>query len=149
MGAWRPWLRQRNSMRKNCCQIWFPTLEQRRSVACWGRQQHLNIIRKNTLNELTTICASIFSLYYIDNYIQVTAGTQKGKELDEIMKQGKLVPNEDVLILLEKAIHTQADTAKGFLIDGFVLLNFIYHYFHCICMNSPIENIRLLLVSYG
>lgn len=52
---------------------------------------------------------------------EVTAGTDKGKELSEIMKRGDLVPNEEVLALLEQAMKAVIGTSNGFLIDGWVM----------------------------
>lgn len=49
---------------------------------------------------------------------KVASGSEKGKELAAIMKEGKLVSNDDVLGLLEKAIRDRLNGAKGFLIDG-------------------------------
>lgn len=49
---------------------------------------------------------------------EVQAGTDKGKELSEIMKLGGLVPNEEVLYLLQKAIKEVQGKSKGYLIDG-------------------------------
>lgn len=49
---------------------------------------------------------------------EVTAGTDKGKELSEIMKRGDLVPNEEVLFLLQKAMKEVFGKSQGFLIDG-------------------------------
>lgn len=49
---------------------------------------------------------------------EVGAGTDKGKELSEIMKRGDLVPNEEVLDLLLKAMKESQGKSKGFLIDG-------------------------------
>lgn len=49
---------------------------------------------------------------------EVGAGTDKGKELSEIMKRGDLVPNEEVLDLLLKAMKEAQGKSKGFLIDG-------------------------------
>ncbi|KNC22100.1 hypothetical protein FF38_13535 [Lucilia cuprina] len=50
---------------------------------------------------------------------EVASGSEKGKELAAIMKEGKLVSNDDVLGLLEKAIRERLSGAKGFLIDGY------------------------------
>lgn len=51
--------------------------------------------------------------------IKVATGSDKGKELDAIMKRGDLVPNEAVLELLEQAMRKVETTSKGFLIDGY------------------------------
>lgn len=50
---------------------------------------------------------------------EVAAGTDKGKELSEIMKRGDLVPNEEVLGLLEQAMKDELGKSNGFLIDGY------------------------------
>lgn len=50
--------------------------------------------------------------------LKVASGSPKGQELAAIMKEGKLVSNDDVLGLLEKAIRERLNGAKGFLIDG-------------------------------
>jgi len=50
---------------------------------------------------------------------EVASGSDKGKELDGIMKRGELVSNEAVLDLLEQAMRKVESTAKGFLIDGY------------------------------
>lgn len=49
---------------------------------------------------------------------EVNSGSAKGKELQEIMKSGKLVPLTEVLGLL-KAAMTKNESANGFLIDGY------------------------------
>ena len=48
---------------------------------------------------------------------EVASGSEMGKELEEIMKEGKLVPSSVTIKLLKKAIAT-SDGMK-FLIDGF------------------------------
>ncbi|XP_053953717.1 adenylate kinase isoenzyme 1 isoform X1 [Anastrepha ludens] len=50
---------------------------------------------------------------------EVASGSDKGRELEAIMKEGKLVPNEAVLCLLASAIADNKCDAKGFLIDGY------------------------------
>lgn len=50
---------------------------------------------------------------------QVASGSEKGKQLSEIMKKGDLVSNEEVLGLLEIAMGKVGDGCKGFLIDGY------------------------------
>lgn len=52
---------------------------------------------------------------------EVTAGTDKGKQLAEIMKRGDLVPNEEVLGLLEQAMKEVVGKSQGYLIDGWVM----------------------------
>ena len=49
--------------------------------------------------------------------LQVKKGTQLGKEMESIMKEGKLVPTEVTVKLLRKAM--QASSNDKFLIDGF------------------------------
>lgn len=51
---------------------------------------------------------------------QVASGSDKGKQLSEIMKKGELVSNEEVLGLLEVAMGKVGDGCKGFLIDGYI-----------------------------
>ncbi|KAG0414943.1 hypothetical protein HPB47_007899 [Ixodes persulcatus] len=50
---------------------------------------------------------------------EVQAGSDKGKEINEIMKKGELVPLDVVLQLLKEGIRKQLATAKGYLIDGY------------------------------
>jgi len=50
---------------------------------------------------------------------EVASGSPKGVELASIMKEGKLVSNDDVLGLLENAIRSKLSESKGFLIDGY------------------------------
>jgi len=50
---------------------------------------------------------------------EVASGSAKGKELNEIMSKGILVPREVVLDLIKSAIEKNLSTAKGFLIDGY------------------------------
>ncbi|KAL5483844.1 hypothetical protein EMCRGX_G020260 [Ephydatia muelleri] len=49
---------------------------------------------------------------------EVAKGTSQGKQLEEMMKQGKLVPAEVTVGLLKQAILSHPE-AVGFLIDGF------------------------------
>ncbi|RWS05380.1 adenylate kinase isoenzyme 1-like protein [Dinothrombium tinctorium] len=49
---------------------------------------------------------------------EVTSGSERGKRLNEIMQSGKLVPLEEVLVLLKNAIE-KSGSSKGFLIDGY------------------------------
>ena len=49
---------------------------------------------------------------------EVAAGTDKGKQLAEIMKRGDLVSTEEVLGLLQKAMKEGLGKSKGFVIDG-------------------------------
>ena len=48
----------------------------------------------------------------------VKAGTQLGKEANEYMTSGKLVPDEVVIGLIEERLK-QDDCANGFILDGF------------------------------
>jgi adenylate kinase len=48
----------------------------------------------------------------------VTAGTPLGRQADEYMKAGKLVPDEVTIGLVRERI-AQGDASKGFLLDGF------------------------------
>ena len=48
---------------------------------------------------------------------EVASGSEKGKEIDGLMKEGKIVPQE-VTIALLKAAMSKSSTKK-FLIDGF------------------------------
>ncbi|KAJ3325772.1 hypothetical protein HDU76_013132 [Blyttiomyces sp. JEL0837] len=49
---------------------------------------------------------------------EVASGSERAKELDAIMKEGKIVPMEVTLGLLREAMERAGD-ANGFLIDGF------------------------------
>ncbi|KAL1419487.1 hypothetical protein MTO96_025396 [Rhipicephalus appendiculatus] len=50
---------------------------------------------------------------------EVKSGSARGKEMNEIMKTGGLVPLDIVLQLLKEAMEKNLGTAKGFLIDGY------------------------------
>jgi len=50
---------------------------------------------------------------------EVASGSAKGKELNEMMKNGVLVPRAVVLDLIKQAMLKNLATAKGFLIDGY------------------------------
>lgn len=50
---------------------------------------------------------------------EVASGSQRGKQLTQIMESGELVPLETVLGLLRDAMIKKAATSKGFLIDGY------------------------------
>lgn len=72
-----------------------------------------------------TQCAKIVEKYNFSHFstgdllrAEVSAGTEKGKELSEIMKRGDLVPNEEVLALLDRAMKEVVGNSNGFLIDG-------------------------------
>jgi adenylate kinase len=47
-----------------------------------------------------------------------TAGTQLGREADQFMKAGKLVPDSVVIGLVEERLR-EPDAAAGFILDGF------------------------------
>ena len=71
-----------------------------------------------------TQCEQIVEKYGFKHYsagdllrAEVASGSEMGKELEEIMKEGKLVPSSVTIKLLKKAIAT-SDGMK-FLIDGF------------------------------
>jgi len=49
---------------------------------------------------------------------EVKSGSELGKQLDSHMKGGGLVPDEVTIPIVLKRI-TQADTAQGFMLDGF------------------------------
>lgn len=49
---------------------------------------------------------------------EVNSGSDRGKKLNELMKQGKLVPNKVVLELIKEAMLANVDS-KGFLVDGY------------------------------
>jgi len=73
-----------------------------------------------------TQCAKIVEKYGFSHIstgdllrAEVTSGSEKGVALSIVMKEGGLVSNQDVLILLEAAIRKQKATSKGFLIDGY------------------------------
>jgi len=73
-----------------------------------------------------TQCAKIVEKYNFSHFstgdllrAEVAAGTDKGKELSEIMKRGDLVPNEEVLSLLQRAMKEVLESSNGFLIDGY------------------------------
>jgi len=50
---------------------------------------------------------------------EVSSGSERGKQLNEIMATGQLVPKDIVLDLIKQAILKNVNTAKGFLIDGY------------------------------
>jgi len=50
---------------------------------------------------------------------EVASGSEKGKELNEMMKNGVLVPRAVVLDLIKTAMLKNLESAKGFLIDGY------------------------------
>lgn len=50
---------------------------------------------------------------------EVKSGSEKGKQLSEMMARGDLVPNDEVLGLLKNAMAKVADSTVGYLIDGY------------------------------
>ncbi|ALC42938.1 Adk1, partial [Drosophila busckii] len=50
---------------------------------------------------------------------EVASGSDKGRQLQAIMTSGGLVPNEEVLSLLNAAVSRAKGNSKGFLIDGY------------------------------
>ncbi|EDW79280.2 uncharacterized protein Dwil_GK13248, isoform A [Drosophila willistoni] len=50
---------------------------------------------------------------------EVASDSDKGRQLQAIMTSGALVPNEEVLSLLNGAITRAKGSSKGFLIDGY------------------------------
>lgn len=49
----------------------------------------------------------------------MASGSDKGRQLQEIMTSGGLVPNAEVLSLLNAAVTRTKGISKGFLIDGY------------------------------
>ena len=54
---------------------------------------------------------------------EVATGSKLGMEIDEIIKNGSIVPSEVTLKLLKTAMSVN-DAANGFLIDGYSLFLF-------------------------
>ncbi|KAJ3092247.1 hypothetical protein HK102_009381 [Quaeritorhiza haematococci] len=50
---------------------------------------------------------------------EVAKGTDRGRELEAMMKEGKIVPMEITVSLLADAMNAAPSDANGFLIDGF------------------------------
>ncbi|XP_037559544.1 atrophin-1 isoform X1 [Dermacentor silvarum] len=50
---------------------------------------------------------------------EVESGSDRGKEINEIMKKGELAPLAMILQLIKEVIKKNLATAKGFLIDGY------------------------------
>ncbi|KAM8710080.1 hypothetical protein ACLKA7_016815 [Drosophila subpalustris] len=50
---------------------------------------------------------------------EVSSGSDKGRELQAIMTSGALVPNQEVLSLLNSAVTRAKGNSRGFLIDGY------------------------------
>ena len=50
---------------------------------------------------------------------EVKSGSERGKQLNELMQKGILVPNQLVLDMLKDAMLAKVSSSKGFLIDGY------------------------------
>ncbi len=50
---------------------------------------------------------------------EVKSGSEMSKQLNELMQQGLLVPNEFILDMIKKAMLATVETSKGYLIDGY------------------------------
>jgi len=50
---------------------------------------------------------------------EVQSGSDLGKEINELIVKGELVPRQKVLDLLKQAMVKSVDNTKGFLIDGY------------------------------
>ncbi|XP_071450713.1 adenylate kinase isoenzyme 1 [Hetaerina americana] len=50
---------------------------------------------------------------------EVASGSERGKQLNEIMQKGELVSLDIVMDLLKEAILSKLSTSKGYLIDGY------------------------------
>lgn len=50
---------------------------------------------------------------------EVASGSELGQKLNQVMKSGQLVSNEQVLALLKNAIDKKSSGSNGFLIDGY------------------------------
>lgn len=50
---------------------------------------------------------------------EVKSGSARGKQLNDMMEKGILVPNEVVLDMIRDAMLKHINTAKGFLVDGY------------------------------
>ena len=50
---------------------------------------------------------------------EVKSGSERGKNLNEMMQKGLLVPNQIVLDMIKDAMLKHIKTSKGFLIDGY------------------------------
>jgi adenylate kinase len=50
---------------------------------------------------------------------EVQSGSERGKNLNELMQKGLLVSNQLVLDMIKDAMLKHASTSKGFLIDGY------------------------------
>ena len=49
---------------------------------------------------------------------EVKAGTELGREAESLMKEGKLVPDEMIIKLIENRV-TKSDCENGYILDGF------------------------------
>lgn len=50
---------------------------------------------------------------------EVASGSDRGKQIDDIMKQGALAPLSMILQLIKETMQKDLPTAKGFLLDGY------------------------------
>jgi adenylate kinase len=50
---------------------------------------------------------------------EVKSGSDRGKQLNEMMQKGLLVSNQTVLDMIKDAMLKSISTSKGFLIDGY------------------------------
>lgn len=50
---------------------------------------------------------------------EVKSGSERGKQLNEMMQKGILVSNQIVLDMIKDAMMKHISTSKGFLIDGY------------------------------
>ncbi|KAH7984490.1 hypothetical protein HPB52_021535 [Rhipicephalus sanguineus] len=50
---------------------------------------------------------------------EVASGSDRGKQIDDIMKQGALAPLTMILQLIKETMQKDLPTAKGFLLDGY------------------------------
>lgn len=73
-----------------------------------------------------TQCERIVAKYHFSHFStgdllrdEVASGSERGKQLQETMKKGDLVSNEQVLQLLAAAMGKVDASCKGFLIDGY------------------------------
>jgi adenylate kinase len=50
---------------------------------------------------------------------EVAAGTDAGNKAQEYMQEGKLVPNEIVVMMVKNALLQAVDQSGGWLLDGY------------------------------
>lgn len=50
---------------------------------------------------------------------EVKSGSERGRQLNEMMQKGELVGNDVVLDMIRDAMLKHVDTSHGFLIDGY------------------------------